>query len=174
VKRLSEALQWVSEAGDHLITFRVMTWLATAYLEAGELHQAHRVCLSALSLLEQISGGTPVAGYLLFTLFNVYYAWNRLDEASDVLHRLLRIAQDWQQVELLMIAERSAARLAFARGDLRAAQEALQRAEALFEQEEFVNNVRWVVDTPLSLTLIGQREKKRSEQEKEIVSTKRK
>jgi LuxR family maltose regulon positive regulatory protein len=153
VKTLSEALQWVSEAGDHLITFRVMTWLATAYLEAGQLHQAHRQCLSALTLLELISGGTPVAGYLLFTLFNVYYAWNRLDEASDVLRRLLRIAQDWQQVELLMIAERSAARLAFARGDLDTAQEALQRAEALFEQEEFVNNVRWVVDTRVRLWL---------------------
>jgi len=153
VKRLSEALQWVSEAGDHLITFRVMTWLATAYLESGELHQAHRKCLSALSLLEQISGGTPVAGYLLFTLFNVYYARNRLDEASDVLHRLLRIAQDWQQVELLVIAERSAARLALARGDLGTAQEALQGAEALFEQEEFVNNVRWVVDTRVRMWL---------------------
>jgi LuxR family maltose regulon positive regulatory protein len=153
VKRLSEALQWVSEAGDHLITFRVMTWLATAYLEAGELHQAHRECLSALTLLEQISGGTPVAGYLLFTLFNAYYAWNRLEETSDILHRLLRIAQDWQQVELLVIAERSAARLALARGDLGTAQEALQRAEALFEQEEFVNNVRWVVDTRVRLWL---------------------
>ena len=153
VKRLAEALRWISEAGDHLVTFRVKTWLATAYLEAGQLHQAHRECLSALILLEQISGGTPVAGYLLFTLFNVYYAWNRLDEASDVLKRLLRIAQNWQQVELLMIAERSAAHLALARGELSTAQEALQRAEALFEQEEFANNVRWVVDIRVRLWL---------------------
>ncbi len=153
VERLREALQWISEAGDHLVTFRVMTWLATAYLEAGQLHRAHRECLSALTLLEQINGGTPVAGYLLFTLFNVYYAWNRLEEASDVMHRLLRIAQDWQQVELLVIGERSAARLALAQGDLGTAQKALQRAEALFEQEEFVNNVRWVVDTRVRIWL---------------------
>jgi len=66
------------------------------------------------------------------------------------LQRLLRIAQDWQQVELLVIGERSVARLALARGDLGTAQEALQRAEALFEQEEFANNVRWVVDTHVS------------------------
>ena len=153
VERLSEARQWISEAGDHLATFRVMTWLATAYVEAGQLHQAHRECLSALTLLEQIGGGTPVAGYLLFSLFNVFYAWNRLEEASDALHRLLRIAQDWQQVELLVIGERSVARLALARGDLGTAQEALQRAEALFEQEEFVNNVRWVVDTRVRMWL---------------------
>jgi len=153
VERLCDARQWVSEAGDHLVTFRVMTWLATAYLEAGQLHLAHRECLSALTLLEQISGGTPVAGYLFFALFNVYHAWNRLEEASDVLHRLLRIAQDWQQVELLVIGERSAARLALARGDLSTSQEALQRAEALFEQEGFVNNVRWVVDTRIRMWL---------------------
>jgi LuxR family maltose regulon positive regulatory protein len=153
VERLSEAQQWVSEAGDHLVTFRVMTWLATAYVEAGQLHQAHRECLTAHTLLEQISGGTPVAGYLLFALFNVYYAWNRLQEASLALHRLRHIAQDWQQVELLMIGERSVARLAFARGDLGTAQEALQRAEALFEREEFANNVRWVVDSRVRMWL---------------------
>ncbi len=153
VERLCDARQWVSEAGDHLVTFRVMTWLATAYLEAGQMHMAHRECLSALTLLEQISGGTPVAGYLLFSLFNVYYAWNRLEEAANAMHRLLRIAQDWQQVELLVIGERSAARLALARGDLGTAQEALQRAEALFEQEKFVNNVRWVVDTRIRIWL---------------------
>jgi LuxR family maltose regulon positive regulatory protein len=153
VGRLCEARQWITEAGSHLVTFRVMTWLATAYFEAGQLHQAYRECLSALTLLEQISGGTPVAGYLLFALFSVYYAWNRLEEASDILQRLQRIAQDWQQVELLMIAERSAARLALARGALGTAQEALQRAEALFEQEEFVNNVRWVVDTRVQMWL---------------------
>ncbi|HCI79301.1 MAG TPA: LuxR family transcriptional regulator [Ktedonobacter sp.] len=154
VEKLRGARQWISEAGDHLITFRVTTWLATAYVEAGQLHHAHRECLSALTLLEQISGGTPVAGYMLFALFNIYYAWNRLDEASNVLHRLLRIAQDWQQVELLMIVERSTARLALARGNITEAQEALQRAEALFEQEEFVNNVRWVVDTRVRLWLV--------------------
>jgi len=153
VEKLRNARQWISEAGDHLVTFRVMTWLATAYLEAGQLRQAHRECLSALTLLEQISGGTPVAGYLLFALFNVYYAWNRLEEASETLQRLLRIARDWQQVELLVIAERSAARLALAQGDLGTAQEARLRAEALFEQEEFVNNVRWVVDTRIRMWL---------------------
>ncbi len=153
VERLREARQWISEAGDSLVTFRVMTWLATAYGEAGQLHLAHQECLSALTLLEQINGGTPVAGYLLFSLFTVFYAWNRLEEASDALHRLQRIAQDWQQVELLMIGEGSVARLALARGDLGTAQEALQRAEALFEQEEFANNVRWVVETRVRMWL---------------------
>src|SRR2546421_483511 len=153
VGRLRAAKQWISEAGDHLVTFRVMTWLARAYIEAGQLHLAHQECLSALTLLEQIGGSTPVAGFLLASLFDISYAWNRLEEASDALCRLLRIAQDWPQVELLVIGERAVAQLALARGDLGTAQEALYKAEALDAQEEFANNARWVVETRVQVWL---------------------
>ncbi len=153
VERLCEARQWISEAGDPLATFRVMTWLARAYIEAGQLRLAYQECLKALALLEQIGKSTAIAGYLLASLFDIYYAWNRLEEASDVLQRLLCIAQDWQQVELLVMGERAVARLALARRDLGTAQEALQKAEALLEQEEFANNARWVVDTRLQVWL---------------------
>jgi LuxR family maltose regulon positive regulatory protein len=153
VGRLRSAKQWISEAGDHLVTFRVMTWLARAYIEAGQLHLAHQECLAALTLLEQIGGSTPVAGYLLASLFDIFYAWNRLEEASTWLHRLQRLAQDWQQVELLAMGERAVARLALARGDLDTAQEALHKAEALFEREEFANNARWVGETRIQVWL---------------------
>ena len=153
VGRLRSAKQWISEAGDPLVTFRVMTWLARAYIEAGQLHLAHQECLSALTLLEQIGGSTPVAGYLLASLFDISYAWNRLEEASTWLHRLQRLAQDWQQVELLAMGERAVARLALARGDLDTAQEALHKAEALFEREEFANNARWVTETRVQVWL---------------------
>jgi LuxR family transcriptional regulator, maltose regulon positive regulatory protein len=153
VGRLCSAKQWISEAGDPLVTFRVMTWLARAYIEAGQLHLAHQECLSALTLLEQIGGSTPVAGYLLASLFDISYAWNRLEEASNWLHRLQRLAQDWQQVELLAMGERAVARLALARGDLDTAQEALHKAEALFEREEFANNARWVGETRVQVWL---------------------
>ncbi len=153
VGRLRSAKQWISEARDHLVTFRVMTWLARAYIEAGQLHLAHQEALSALALLEQIGGSTPVAGYLLASLFDISYAWNRLEEASDWLHRLQRLAQDWQQVELLAMGERAVARLALARGDLDTAQEALHKAEALLAQEEFANNARWVGETRVQVWL---------------------
>src|SRR5207245_3517856 len=72
---------------------------------------------------------------------------------ADALCRLLRIAQDWQQVELLVIGERAVAQLALARGDLGTAQEALQKAEALYAQEEYANNARWVVETRVQVWL---------------------
>jgi LuxR family maltose regulon positive regulatory protein len=153
VGKLREARRWINEAGDPLAAFRVMTWLARTYIEAGQLHLAHRECLSALTLLEQIDGSTPVAGYLLASLFDISYAWNRLEEASGWLQRLQRFAQDWQQVELLAMGERAVARLALAQGDLDTAQEALRKAEALLAQEEFANNARWVGETRVQVWL---------------------
>ncbi|HEX6477591.1 MAG TPA: LuxR C-terminal-related transcriptional regulator [Ktedonobacteraceae bacterium] len=153
VERLRAAWGWISEAEDPLATFRVMTWLARASIEAGQLHLAHREAQSALALLEQIGGSTPVAGYLLASLFDISYAWNRLEEAADWLQRLQRFAQDWQQVELLAMGERAVARLALAQGDLDTAQEALRRAEALLVQEEFANNARWVGETRVQVWL---------------------
>src|SRR3989440_2716535 len=153
VRRLRSAKQWISEAGDHLVTIRVMTWLARMYIHAGQLHLAHQEALSALALLEQVGGRTALAGFLLASLFDISYAWDRLEEASDALCRLLGIAQDWQQVELLVIGERAVAQLALARGDLGTAQEALYKAEALDAQEEFANNARWVVETRVQVWL---------------------
>ena len=153
VKRLHSAKQWISEEGDFLVTFRVLTWLARAYIHAGQLHHAHQACLEAVALLKQIGGSTAIAGYLFASLFDIFYAWNRLEEASDAMHDLLRIAQDWQQVELLAMGERAVVRLALAGWDLETAQKALQKAEALLEQEEFANNIRWVTETRIYVWL---------------------
>jgi LuxR family maltose regulon positive regulatory protein len=154
VQRLRSAKQWISEEGDYLVTFRVMTWLARAYIHAGQLHHAHQECLEAVILLEQIGGSTAIAGYLFASLFDISYAWNRMEEASNALHHLLRIAHDWQQVELLAMGERAAARLTLARGDLETAQRALHNAEELLEKEGFVNNIRWVTETRVQVWLV--------------------
>ena len=153
VPRLRAAKQWISEAGDHLVTIRVMTWLARMYIHAGQWHLAYQECLQAFALIEQVGGRTALAGFLLASLFDIFYTWNRLEEASDALRRLLRIAQDWQQVELLAIGERAVALLGLARGDLGTAQEALRKAETLYAQEEFANNARWVVETRVQVWL---------------------
>ena len=152
-ERMLAMKQQAMQAGDHLATIRVMRWLARAYEQAGQLHQAHREALSALALVEQSGGYTSMAGYLHYYLFNVSYSWNRLEEASDSLRRLIQIGQEWQQVDLLILGEVCSARLALARGDLSAAQEALQKLEALVEQEGFAEHAPWVVQTRVRLWL---------------------
>src|SRR5215471_3366309 len=150
VPRLLWAKQMM-EAGDPLVRVRVRTWLADAYLRAGQLHLARQECLEALALLEQTGGRTTWSGYLQYSLFNVCYARNRLEEAADWLERSLRSAQDWQQLELLVLGRRAQARLALARGDLSTAQEALYQLEALVEQEVSAHLERWVRETRLDV-----------------------
>jgi len=152
VPRLLSAKQMM-EAGDPLVRVRVRTWLADAYIQAGQLHLARQECLEALALIEQTGGRTTWSGYLQYSLFNISYARNRLEEAADWLQRSLRGAQDWHQVELLVLGRRAQARLGLARGDLQTAQEALHQLEALVEQEGSATHARWVIDTRLSVWL---------------------
>jgi len=135
----------VSGVGDSLIMIRLMAWLALAYTQAAQLRLAQQECLEALALLEQIRGHTPLEGYLYYSLFNVSYARNQLEEAARWRQLLLRSAQDWQQVELLVMGEIYAVRLGLATGDLFLAREALHRLEALVEQEGFANHAPWVM-----------------------------
>ena len=153
VSRLRSAKQLMMEAGDHLVTIRVMTWLARAYTQAAQLRLAQQEALSALALVEQSGVHTPWEGYLYYSQLIVSYARNRLEEASDWLHRLLRSAQDWQQVELLVMGEIFSARLGLARGDLSTAQQALHKLEALIEQEGYANHAPWVSTLRVQLWL---------------------
>jgi LuxR family maltose regulon positive regulatory protein len=153
VPRLRDARQMIGRSGDPLITFRVTTWLARAYINAGQLRLAHETCTEALALLGQQERSVAIVGYLLASHFDILYIWNRLEEAAAVACRLQCIAQDWQQIELLAMGARARAQLAHAQGDHGAAHAALLQAEALLEQEPFVNNVRWVVETRISVWL---------------------
>jgi LuxR family maltose regulon positive regulatory protein len=153
VSRLREARQQVTEAGDHLGTIRVMHMLALAYLKAGQLHLAHQLVLEGLALVEQVGGHTWEVGYLQYTLFEIYYSWNCLQEASDTLHRLLRTAQDWHHVDLLSAGELVRVQISLARGDLVTAQQALQRLEALVEQERFTKHATWLASAQIQYWL---------------------
>ncbi len=147
ISRLLAAKQQMVEAGDSLVTIRVMTWLAFAYTQAAQLHLAKLQCLEALALIEQSGARTIMAGYVYHFLFQISYAWNRLEEAADWLHRLQRIAQDWHLMDLQVRGELLSARLALARGDLSTAELSLQQLEALIEQEGLANH------TPGMITL---------------------
>ncbi|MBA2283843.1 MAG: tetratricopeptide repeat protein [Ktedonobacteraceae bacterium] len=114
-----------------------MEWLANAYLRAGQMRQVERECLAGLALMKHIGGHTVWAGYLHLFLFHAYYAWDRLEEAAGSLQQTLRIAQDWQQVDLLTSGHLYMTWISLARGDLAAADQGVHQAEALVQQERF-------------------------------------
>ncbi|MBO0782207.1 MAG: LuxR family transcriptional regulator, partial [Ktedonobacteraceae bacterium] len=141
---LLKVKQHVLKAGDWLANTRVREWLAFAYLRAGKWHQVERECLAALALIEQRGERTMWAGYLYYFLSLAYYAWNRLDEAAGAVRQVLRIAQDWQQVDLLGVGSLAFAQISIARGNPTAADQALQQAETLARQEHLVAHTHQV------------------------------
>jgi LuxR family transcriptional regulator, maltose regulon positive regulatory protein len=144
IPQLLEAKQQVMQAGDHLATVRVMRWLAFAYKRAGRLRLVHQECLEALTLLDQCSGRTAMAGYLHFRLAETYYAWNRLEEASSSLQQMLQIGHVWQQVDMQLIGYLLLTVVELAAGNPSGAQQALQEAEHLAQYKEFPNHQSWV------------------------------
>jgi LuxR family maltose regulon positive regulatory protein len=103
-------------------------------MRAGQWHHVERECLAGLAFVEQSGGRTAWAGYLHCFLSCAYYAWNRLDEAADAVRQALRIAQDWQQVDLLISGYSVLAQIEIVCGNPTAADQALQQAEALSRQ----------------------------------------
>src|SRR5581483_6046128 len=137
IPRLLQFKQQAEQAGDRLVSIRVIDWLANAYLRAGQMRQVERECLAGLALVKHIGGHTAWAGYLHLFLFHAYYAWNRLEEAANSLQQTLHIAQGWQQVDLLISGHLYMTWISLARGDLAAAEQEMRQAEALVRQERF-------------------------------------
>jgi LuxR family maltose regulon positive regulatory protein len=137
IPRLLQFKQQAEHAGDRMVSIRVMEWLANAYLRAGQMRLVERECLAGLALVKHIGGHTAWAGYLHLFLFHAYYAWDRLEEAAGSLQQTLRIAQDWQQVDLLTSGHLYMTWISLARGDLAAADQGVYQAEALVQQERF-------------------------------------
>src|SRR5207248_5664769 len=150
------AKQQMVGAGDSLVTIRVMTWLAFAYVQAAQLHLAQQECLGTLALIEQSGARTIMAGYAYHFLFQVSYAWNQLEEAADWLHRLQHIAQDWQLMDLLVREKLLAARLELAKGNLSGAELSLQQLKALIEQEGLVNHTPAMIALRVQWWLAGE------------------
>jgi LuxR family transcriptional regulator, maltose regulon positive regulatory protein len=140
-----EARQQAIKAGDQLATVRVMLWLAFGYLRAGRLRLLEQECQEALALMEQLGEHSATAGYFHYFLASCYYAWNRLDAAAGALQQVLPIAHAWQQADLLISGNTYLVWPLLASGDLAGAEQALQKAEELLEQERFATHAGLVV-----------------------------
>ena len=147
IQRLCVAKQQMMEAKDFLMAVRVMTWLAVASTQAPQLQRAQRECLEALALIKQIGVRTPWERHLYYSLFNISYAQNRLEEAANWLKLLRQNARDWQpmrQMQQLVMGEIFSARLALAKGDLPAAEEAQHSLNRLQEQGVLPHHSSWI------------------------------
>ena len=129
--QLLDAKQRVRRSGSHFAAIRVMQWLALSAGEAGQLRLAYQESLAALDLIEQMAGYALLKGYFEDVLAMVLYQRNRLEEARGRLRTVIQDAATWQQSDLLLSGYIRLMQVELARGDLSAAQQALQEFEQL-------------------------------------------
>ncbi len=135
--RLLSVKELVSRSASRYASIRVRQYLALAAVEAGRLRLAYGESLAALDLIKQLEGFAMLKGYVEIALAQVYYQWNRLVEARDLLHTMVYDATAWQQLDLLGWGYVELLQIALASGDQSLAQQALHEVEQLVQRERF-------------------------------------
>jgi LuxR family maltose regulon positive regulatory protein len=143
IPKMLVAKRQAIQAQSHLSAVRILTVLGQLYIQTGRLHLAEQHCREGLALAAQTGLLTSLIGFLSLNLFDIFYAQNRLEEASEALCHMLSIARDWQHAYLMALGEISQVRLALARSDLITAHQALQRMEAIVSQEGYTHDFLW-------------------------------
>ena len=135
--RLLSVKERVSRGASRYASIRVRQWLALAAVRSGQLRLAYEEGQVALNLIEQMQGFALLKGYVEIALAQVWYQWNRLEEARDLLRMVVHNAAAWQQLELLAWGYAELIQVELARRDRPAAQQALHEVEQLVQRERF-------------------------------------
>src|SRR6266571_3235789 len=135
--RLLSVKELVSRSASRYANIKVRQWLALAAVRSGQLRLAYEEGQAALNLIEQMKGFALLKGYFEIALAQVWYQWNRLEEARDLLQMVVHNAAAWQQLELLAWGYAELIQVELARRDRPAAQQALHEVEQLVQRERF-------------------------------------
>jgi LuxR family maltose regulon positive regulatory protein len=134
----------VSQETSRFANIRVRQWLVLAAVRAGQLRLASEEGQAALTLIEHLQGFALLKGYVQIALAQVWYQWNRLEEARARLGMVVHHAAAWQQFEQLAWGYAELIRVELARRDHPAADEALHEVEQLVQRELFGISPEWL------------------------------
>jgi LuxR family maltose regulon positive regulatory protein len=135
--RLLSAKERVGQSGSRYATIKVRQWLALSAVQAGHLRLAYEESLAALDLIEQMAGYALLKGYFEIVLAQVWYQWNRLEEARSRLHTVIHAAAAWQQLDLLGWGYAELLQVTLARGEWSAARQTLHEVEQVVQRERY-------------------------------------
>jgi len=144
VPRLLKAKEQASREASPFASLKVRQWLALAAVEAGRLRLAYEESLAALGLIEQMAGYALLKGYFEIVLAQVWYQWNRLEEARSLLHTVVHDAAAWQHLDLLGWGYGNLLQIALATGDQSEALLAQQEVEQLVLRKHYGAYAGWL------------------------------
>jgi LuxR family transcriptional regulator, maltose regulon positive regulatory protein len=135
--QLLDARQRASRSDSRYAAYKVRQWLALAAVEAGRLHLAYEESQAVLLLIERMAGYALLKGYFQITLAQVFYQWNRLEEARDLLHTVVQDAAAGPQLDPLAWGYVELMQIGLATRDHSLAGLALHEVEQLVQREHF-------------------------------------
>jgi LuxR family maltose regulon positive regulatory protein len=132
---LRQAVAASQRSGDVVTGMLAVSHLTLMALQYGRLRLAAEVALQSLAHLEAAGGPLPpIVGAGYGALGQIYYEWNRLDEARQHLLEGIRLGAYSGHNASVIYSKTTLARLHQAEGDLEAAVRLLEEAAALFER----------------------------------------
>jgi LuxR family maltose regulon positive regulatory protein len=131
----AEAAQIGRAAGDVHLAIVLNSNLAGILVEQGQLRQAAALLSETLAMAKRPDGQRSViAGRACIELSQIYYEWNRLEDAFQLAQQGLVLCQQWGSVELQAVGHGILARLEHAQGRPERAQAAILAAARLVDQ----------------------------------------
>ena len=150
-KRIGQA------AGDIHLVIVLNSNLANILVEQGHLHQADRIYSETLQLATRPDGQKSViAGRIYAELSQVSYEWNRLETATQQVHKSIALCRQWGNMDQLTIGYMMLARLEHVRGHPEKAQEAMRLAEQLANEHHLLPRYSTWVNYALAHLWIAQ------------------
>jgi len=129
---LAEARRIGKATGNLHVAVLSTFMLANLLADQGQLHEAVETYREALQSATTPAGQLlPVAARAYSGLGRVYYEWNDLEAVSQFADQCIVLARKWGNINALVSAHVTLARVRQARGDLEGAQACLDEAERL-------------------------------------------
>jgi len=119
------------KGGNIHIVLPALNALAAIRMHQGRLQQARTIAMQAV----QLGGGSlerplPIAAGAISALADLAYEWNKLDKALQYARQGVELGRQWGNVDTLCNNYLTLAQVLLAHGELEAAREALEQAEA--------------------------------------------
>jgi LuxR family maltose regulon positive regulatory protein len=137
-KALSEAIELCRTSGLTYMMQGTMIELGLVQQTAGSLHEAAQTCRRALELAPgQDVRPVPNVGRAYVCLAKVHYEWDNLDRALQYATKGIELTELGGFTSAQLFGYAWLAEVCMARGDMKAASQALEKADCLIQQHDY-------------------------------------
>jgi LuxR family maltose regulon positive regulatory protein len=148
-----ESLAIGQRARNYYAALTAISNLSLLQVKQGHLHKAESICQQSIRMGTHWGGGQPLpaTGRCYIFLGTIYYEWNDIDKALDLLTRGIELGEQSGEEFIVLGGKLAMARLGIAQGKIRAAFEAFAQAQEIHSRATREQEMGEVSDTQARL-----------------------